>query len=330
MIKRKIDYKHFMLIISIISIVIVVLLGFLFWPKPKSVITPTPIPTLPTTGGEIKPGETEDLSKVQVDVVDTTVFKLDMLNFAFAVVKVRVKSEAPINISLAHFKTDQGIVLNDVEEYVKYLNGNALSIGKQGVVFDSIISKDTSVVTNLFVPIRDKNAKEAKLSIDFGGNSDITLDLSKPKGTKEMLGYVANDIITDGKTYQIQVSEAFAITGEDMFLKWDDGVIEQQYYSSNAEIYAFQIETVSLWQDEIEIESATYTIDGSKSKFDALDYRFYSMKRDNILGKKIKIKEKGTLFFVALNSQENPLTYKGILRLKIKGQEELIEINVDL
>lgn len=54
------------------------------------------------------------------------------------------------------------------------------------------------------------------------------------------------------------------------------------------------------------------------------------MKYENILGKKIKDKDKGSLFFVAYNPLENPVIYKGVLKLKLKDSDTWITVNVDL
>ena len=286
-------------------------------------------PVMVEQGGQEKPQETQGLDAVEVDLVNATVYRFDELDFQFAIAKIRVKAEEPINISLEHFATSEGVKLNDIDSYLDQLDKNGLYIGKQNVWFE-LVSRENSYVANIFVPIKDKTAQSAAINVDFGDNAPIQLNLKEATGTREMLGYVAEDVITDGKTYQMQVGVAFQIASEEMYRTFDDGSVETAGLPSTAEVYAFRLDAVSLWGDELVVEDAVYQVEGSGNTFQALSSNFHSEKYDNILGKTIKEKDSGVLFFITYNPEKEPITYQGKLKLKIRGQENWIEITVSL
>ena len=126
----------------------------------------------------------------------------------------------------------------------------------------------------------------------------------------------------------MSVSSAFEITG-DYMSQTINGVSSEYLLPSTVQVYTFNLETVSLWGDTVEIENAQY-VTTDNNVFEALDSSIDSMKYTNILGKQIKDKDKGSLFFVAYNPIDNPVTYKGVLKLKVKGSDSWISINVDL
>ena len=133
-----------------------------------------------------------------------------------------------------------------------------------------------------------------------------------------MLGYVAEDVITDGKTYQMQVNVAFQIANEEVYRRVN-GEMMYGGIPSTAEVYVFKVDAVSLWGDKLEIESARYVLDDG-TEFEALGAEYESEKYENILGKSIQEKDSGVLFFVTYNPGKEPMSYKGTLKLKIKGQ----------
>ena len=167
---------------------------------------------LPEAGNQAKPDATSDLDQVKVTLSDYYVFKLDGLDFNFVIAKIHVKGNTPINITLDHFKTSEGTTLDSVDSYVAKLEENSLFLGKQNVWF-SLISQNSEYDANIFIPVIDKNAASISVAVDFGGNADLGFDLSKKAGSAEMLQYQADDVITDGKSYQMTVSAAYDITG---------------------------------------------------------------------------------------------------------------------
>lgn len=281
-------------------------------------------------GNQTKPTADTDLSVMDFDVVEYTVYNLEDIDFGFIIAKIRVQSKKDsINVDLSHFKTSEGVDLSIVDNYVKELEKNNYYLGKQNVWFE-IVSTDNEYMGNIFIPYKDKSLKELDVKIDLNENDLFKFNLSNKKGTKDMLYYEGDDVITDGKTYQMKVSQAFEITGDSLTRTYPDGFSEDYLYPATAEVYAFKIEAVSLWGDEVQIESAIYEVEGSGDVFDAMDSKITSMKYDNIVGDIIKDKGNGVLLFMTLNPDREPIKYKGRLKIKLVGKDEWLTIRVDL
>lgn len=277
-------------------------------------------------GNQSKPDESETDS-LKADLVEYSVYRLDEIDFQFIIAKIRIKGQESIHLDLSHFVTDEKIALNQVEDYVSQLEENGLFLGKQNVWFE-LISNEASAMFNIFIPIKDKAKTTLDLNIDFDDN--ISFDLTKANGTKEMLCYQPDDVITDGKTYQMKVSNAFLITGDTITRTYPDGYSEEYMVPSTAEVHAFKIDAVSLWGDEVIIEKAIYTVSSTHESFEAFNEQFSTMKNENLINKVITDKDSGVLFFETLNPSESPIQYQGTLELTIKGQSKPIVIHVDL
>ena len=76
--------------------------------------------------------------------------------------------------------------------------------------------------------------------------------------------------------------------------------------------------------------SVSYTHLDDGTEFEALGAEYESEKYENILGKSIQEKDSGVLFFVTYNPGKEPMSYKGTLKLKIKGQENWIDVKVNV
>ena len=154
--------------------------------------------------------------------------------------------------------------------------------------------------------------------------------MNKSSDNKELFIYESEDIITDGKTYQMSVSNAFEITGEQFIRTSDSGLVEDYTFPSTTRLYAFNLEVVSLWGDEVVIESAKYIVDGTDVEFDALVKNIVPQKYDNIIGSTINDKTKGTIIIATYTNTEDELSFKGKLKLKLSNNDNYIDIIVDL
>ncbi len=287
-----------------------------------------PKTTIVEKGNQEKPVETKKLEDTKISLVDYTVYDFDDIPFAFVIAKLHVQASQPTNISLSHFTTSEGIVLSSTSDYVKQLEEHSYFLGRQNVWF-SLVNNDLSYDANIFIPLKGKGTSSIRVTSDLDGVSEMVFDLSTVKGEKKMLTYEAQDVITDGKSYEMVVSKAFDITGE-MLYTTVNGEEEPYYLPSTTKVYEFEIQAVSLFGDEVVIESAQYVPNGINEVFDAMASDVHSLKDSNILNKSIKEKDQGYLFFYAFNPDEAPITYNGILKLKLKGQDTPVEVTVNL
>ncbi len=283
---------------------------------------------LPESGNQDKPDETDEEAQVQVDLVDYTVYDLEQVDFRFIIAKVRVKAADATNISLSHFTTSEGISLHDTSSYVNQLEKNSLYLGKKNVWFE-LISSETNYLARIFIPVKDNTLSSISLESDLKNSHVMKFDLENPQGTAEELGYVADDIISDGKTYQMKVSNAYRILDE-FTRTYESGYTEAYLLPSSAEVHGFYVEAVSLWGDAVEIESAWYQVHGKNEKFEALNGQFTTLKYNNIVNSSVTDKDSGYIFFVTLNPEDEPISYQGTLILHLKNQDQPIQIQVDL
>lgn len=310
-----------LVIITLILLISIVFLAstLLFSGSKKSLAVET---ALPESGNQVKPNTTTELGDIKIELADYRVFKIDGIPFNFVIAKIRVNAPSATNISLDHFVTSESVKLNEVNDYINKLEAKSYFLGKQNVVYD-LISNDTTYFANIFIPVLSKASKAVEVKVDFNDQT-LKFDLDSHIGDISLLSYKADDIITDGKTYQMKVSSAFEITGE--YMSQNN---TEYYLPSTVKVYAFKLETVSLWGDTITIENAQYVTE-KNDVFEALDSSIQAMKFENMIGKKIKDKDTGTLFFVAFNPIDNPITYNGVLKLKVSGSDTWISINVKL
>ena len=297
-------------------------------PAQPAAATATPEPSAMAEGNREKPAETEKDAALSIDVKQTTVYDLSDVDFKFAVVTLQVRADGPVNLGLDHFRTDEGVVLSDVQSYVKKLEEKSLFLGRQNVWF-SLISAEPEFEANIFVPVLNRKAEEITLNSDLGEGMQFVLNLKNPSGTKDMLSYHAEDIITDGETYQLSVSAAYDITGETMYEN-KNGELSEYLLPSTVKVYAFRVKAVSLWGDVIVIEDAQYVPSDGRETLTALEASVRSMKLENILGREIREADEGTIFFYAFDPDDRPVSYNGVLKLKLQGSDNWIDVNVRL
>ena len=281
------------------------------------------------TGNHEKPGATDpEEETIRISWRDYTVYDLGDPDFRFIIASVRVSADGPTNLSLKHFVTEEGITLDHTQEYVRLLEEKSLYLGRQNVCF-SLISEDASYTANVFIPVKDDALASLTVSCDIPGTREMKFQLVNAEGKREALEYHADDVITDGETYQMRVSAAYDITGQPLY-KTENGTESEYLLPSTTKVYAFKVEAVSLWGDEIIIESAEYVPDTTGEVFTALPSSVRSLKNDNILGKSVTDKDSGFLFFYAYDPDDHPVTYRGVLKLKVRGYDQPVSVIVNL
>ena len=289
-----------------------------------------PETTLAPEGNQSTPETTNDLDSVRVTLKTYETYQLEDLDFDFVIARIGVEASEPINIELSHFRTSEGTDLSNVDGFVKRLEEKSYYLGRQNVWF-SLISKKESYDAVIFIPVLKKGAESISVKCDFGTENDMEFDLTKNinKDGKKLY-YQSDDVITDGKTYQLAVSEAFEATGEMFYVMNADGSESEYRIPQTDSVYVLRVDAVSLWGDSIVLEAAEYIQDGTTSAIQALDSKYSSMKESNILGRAITDKDSGYIFFQVYGSEINPIKYDGVLRLKLQGSDTWITVNVDL
>ena len=165
-------------------------------------------------GNQKKPDEIDNTSSMNVGLVEYTHYRLDELDFQFVIAKVRIKADEPIHISLEHFKTSEGIALNQVDEYVNDLESNALFLGKQNVWFE-IISQEKikkKKVDNNFTE-EELNKENTIVKVLVQGRSEKdnkkvygyteTMKLVNINGSEDLIGQIVDVKIVEAKSFSL-------------------------------------------------------------------------------------------------------------------------------
>ena len=257
------------------------------------------------------------------DLVSYEVYDISELTFKFALVTVRIKADEAINVNLDDFTTSEDFNLADNDAYISEFATYSVFLQKVGVDFN-LKSDDTSAVFTLFVPLIDRNKTSIDLTMQSTGEQ-LTLDMTQNlTGTKEKLGFIINETITDDQSFNIVVSAAIDVTGEALYQN-----DELYSYPSTAQLIVFKLTLTSLKGDAIVIDEAEYVTTSTSDTFVALDSTYNKTeKRVNIVGVSTKTSTEGYLLFMTLNPDREQITYKGILRVKINGTWNSVKVDL--
>ena len=260
-----------------------------------------------------------------IEFMDSRYYRGENVDFDFYVVTLRVTTTDGINIDLNHFTTSEGMNLAQTQDYAAQLESNQFYLGKANVVYQ-LVSVENTALFNIFVPTTSASA--ITISCDLLPDLSISLDPTHNISDIHDLFYGANDVISDGRSYQLTVSETFTLAGDELVQ-----TIGNETYAyavpSTISVFAFRLDAVSLFGDELIIESAQYIADDGEV-FDALGGDITSEQYPNIIGQTITDKSYGYLFFEAYSNYNNPVSYSGELHLRLSGHADEISVKVDL
>ena len=328
--KSKLDGKIIGIGIVILALIIVAALfvvnllnqSFKTTDSPRPVQSQSPQTTMVSGPLDAPDSENDGLT---IEFMDSRYYHGENVDFDFYVVTLRVTTTNGINIDLDHFTTSEGINLAKTQQYSTQLESNQFYLGKANVVYQ-LVSVENTALFNIFVPTTTSSS--ITLSCDLLPDLSIQLDPTHNISDIHDLFYGANDVISDGRTYQLTVSETFTLAGDELVQ-----TIGNETYTyavpSTISVFAFRLDAVSLFGDEVIIESAQYIADDGQV-FDALGKDITAEQYPNIIGMTITDKSYGYLFFEAYSNYNNPVSYSGQLHLKLASHADQISVKVDL
>ncbi len=320
-------------LITIIILLLTFLIGGyftarLFFPKGEEETVHQPV--MNGQGSQTKPEQTDDLDSVRVSLVSYDTYRLNDLDFVFVIARLHITAGKPTNISLGHFTTSEGISLDETDEYVARLEEHSYYLGRQNVWF-SLVSQKDEYDANIFIPVRNPEAETVSLYCDFGNPDDMVFELSEDAvSDASSLYYADEDVITDGRTYQMKVSAARDMSGERFFTVNEDGSETPYPIPTYERVFAMQVEAVSLWGDTVTVESAEFVPYGSTETIRALASEIRSSKLANMIAHPIRDRETGYLFFEVYGFPEDEIDFSGTLNLKLQDSDTWITVNVNL
>ena len=263
--------------------------------------------------------ETTEVTTSNVLFDTYSYYQSDDLSFSFVIAHMKIQENAS-EYALSDFKTDEDITLVDVNSYVKELEESHYYLGKKNVWL-SLTSNDT-FEGNVFIPIKDIGKKDITLTYK---DESYTFDLlTNEESITDLQYYDSNEVITDGSSYKLSVTNIYEVTGDDMY----DGESTLSL-PSTARVFALKVKAESLNGSSIVINQAEFITD-SYVTYEAEGSNIHSMKNENAIGKEITEDEEACFFFITLDQNKTISRDSGILKIYVDGQDEPIEVKVSL
>lgn len=260
--------------------------------------------------------------EVSLTLNNYIVFDMNELDFKFMVVDVTLNSADVMDMTFNDIYTSENVFLSNYPSYVEKLTKQGLDINIQNVDFD--VPKDMSQYTvRLFVPILDSNLKTVELIFGRYDNVKVSLDLSVVTGTKEMLGYNAQDEskIARIDAGSIQIMDVADFTGKTLY-ETVDGTATVTEFPQTAKIHSALLNLKVNEEKSITITSAKYIFTNSKKENEALPARISVEEFKNILGQKISSDTSAYLFFDLYSSASTLMEEPAYLELTLDGVSE--------
>lgn len=307
MMKRKINYKNLLLLFIVVIVSIAAIFGIY------------KIVSNFLLNNNNDPIDEVTANRLTIDLVDYQVYRSDEFDFEFVIADLRFSDEKAINYNLANLYTDESIKLNDVSKYVNTLEDSNYFLGVKNVVY-SVKSDSNSAIFSIFIPIKDKNKTELTL-FDAVSKKEIKIDLNDKLADLKELRLTTGGNIT-ASSYSININDAYI---ETKFFQND----EPYQYPSTVQIYAFVI-TIENIEDDVTIEDAVFTPEGSDEKIHALDASITAMRQNNIISRPLSEGVSGALFFEVYSPHDSPVSYQGTLDIKFSDSDEWLSLETEL
>jgi hypothetical protein len=262
---------------------------------------------------------------VNVVLKDATVFRFDELDFQFVLAQLEVTSNKPLDIGLEMFSTNEGIALSKVAFYMDKLKEMGFSLDKFNVA-DSFVSEAKTLKKYVFIPVMDKGATVSTLTVNLNKAITIPLDLSIATGTKDQVGLIQSDVITDKTSYRITLGPIVEINGMPMQFTTPSGDASLVDFSDVSTMFAVQFTIESMGGSAVGLENAKFMIDKSPLIANAM-VKVYSVdNHPNFIEQKFTKQTTG-YFYLQLNSTtETILNRNGTMMLKLFGMQNWITV----
>ena len=265
-----------------------------------------------------EPVKPEDKVDYKISVKDYEIYSSTDLDFDFVIARLRF--EDPSNhYEIKNFKTSDGVILNDVKEYVDKIEELGYYLGLKNVVFNLPVTNDAFEST-IFFPVKGESTTLNYLDQTIG------IDLSKSRADIEYLKYEITDVITDNDSYEIKITNVTNLSG-DIILH--NG--EEYTGPSTTQLYALLLHVDLIGDGDLVIEDAYFVSGKNGEKYQALDDGYENLKHQNLFDYKITDTCDGALMFELFNPYyDNQIIYIGKLYLKLNVEDNYIILDLNL
>lgn len=232
------------------------------------------------------------------EVKDFTLFEIEEFGFDFILANIHVESNKPINLSLSHFVTSEGVQLNSVDNYLSTIESLGYNFGDYKPVF-SLSSTENTMDAMLFIPIKDKDLTSIDLNINIYPNHVLNFDLTNPTktGAKENLGINLSNV-DPSMIASIEILNKTMVSPTEFYQIDSNGNRIEANFTSQSEIVAIKVNVTSKISESFRIVNAQ--IKNGGTVYDAVDKSFLIDGAVNLNNEYINGSATGYLFFEVL------------------------------
>ncbi len=129
----------------------------------------------------------EPFGDTVVTLEEYKVYDLIDVPFRFILADVKISNVRPINFELSRFQTDEGLQLNEIDEYRAEISRKGYDLGIQNVT-TQLQSNENELNAKILIPVLNSSRQLLRVSISGIKTDTISFDLSEPMGSAEDLG----------------------------------------------------------------------------------------------------------------------------------------------
>lgn len=211
-----------------------------------------------------------------VTLNDYKVYQFMDVQYDFIMASVTITSNKTLNLSNNPFTTSEDINLANTSEYTNYL-------ASQGYDLKCPLPESATELTQtacLFIPVVNRSLNELilKVSIDRIYNLSFNMNEIAHAGTREMLG-----VEEPKPDYTATIIDKSLISVHSFYTLMENGDHEDVVFSSQSQIFAFQVTLENNTTVPLSIESAYVIIDG-KGTFQSVDPNYLNDELTPMIG----------------------------------------------
>jgi len=259
---------------------------------------------------------------VNAKLIDYEVYidDTDKLGFNFVVANVELTSNLEtLTFGLENLETSEKLSLANTNKYRNELLNNNYDLSKLDIVVDTIKSLENKCSVNLFIPYEKENSSIKVFNTSDTNKFDIDL-------TKNQVA-ITNLKLSGGENVEIDSNTNIFVSGSTISTKMIHNN-EEFSYPDSLPIYTFILEVNEI-EENTKIVDAKFIKDGDSEEYECMDFEYESVKYSNILNKELKVGSSGALFF-QIPSDDNLISYDGVLLIKLSNREDWVKISTEL
>lgn len=285
----------------------------------------------------------QPLPETAVLVESYTVYDLPDIPFRFVLAKLNVtNNQPPLQFDLFRIKTDEGLYLNDIDEFKSEISSKGYDLTKQNVT--NRIFSETNVASGVvLIPIKNNYRQKMFITITGSNQNVIEFDLTTANGNAADLGKtidVSNETLIESDNQQTitapqsiegNISESLKVDALELidadlvFYKITEGDLRRINFSKKTRIAIANLHFDFSAPQTILAARLNYE---DKYLYFSLDQRYIIQGANNVLNVPVA-QGSGVLIFQLDDLVINPLDEKYSIEIKMDQNQQWQQIPVN-